>query len=138
MTILIDIAVALGAFLAAAYCMLLSRRLRALTRLDGDVGAAIAVLSQQVDALTKALETASHAGSAAQTGLDSSIARAETATRSLELMLGAATARASAAGPDPTAATHGNSAPAPHARPSAQPGARPRVIRHREMSGQHS
>lgn len=138
MTILIDIAVALGAFLAAAYCMLLSRRLRALTRLDGDVGAAIAVLSQQVDALTKALETASRAGSAAQTGLDKSIARAEAATRSLELMLAAASARAASPDPAPSPAPPESAASAFTAQPPIQTGARPRVIRQREKTGQNS
>lgn len=67
MTLLIDLTIALGAFLAAAYCLLLSRRLRALTRLDGDVGAAIAVLSQQVDALTRALQTAAKSSTQAET-----------------------------------------------------------------------
>lgn len=93
MAILIDIAVALGAFLAAAYCMLLSRRLRALTRLDGDVGSAIAILSQQVDALTQALNAASHSSTKAESGLNLTIARAETATRNLELLLAAASPR---------------------------------------------
>ncbi|MBR3369922.1 MAG: hypothetical protein IKG52_04755 [Rhodobacteraceae bacterium] len=93
MAILVDIAVALGAFLAAAYCMLLSRRLRALTRLDGDVGSAIAILSQQVDALTKALNTASQSSTKAETSLNLTIARAETATRNLELLLAAAKPR---------------------------------------------
>ena len=46
MGILADIAIGSGALLAAAYCMLLSRRLRAFTRLDGDVGRAIALLSK--------------------------------------------------------------------------------------------
>lgn len=96
MAILIDITVALGTFLAAAYCMLLSRRLRALTRLDGDVGAAIAILSQQVDALTQALNAASQSSTKAESGLTLTIARAETATRNLELLLAAAQPRSRA------------------------------------------
>ncbi|MGP9789378.1 hypothetical protein [Roseinatronobacter sp. NSM] len=104
MAILVDIAVALGAFLAAAYCMLLSRRLRALTRLDGDVGSAIAILSQQVDALTQALNAASQSSTKAETSLNLTIARAETATRNLELLLAAAKPRARAPKADRAAA----------------------------------
>jgi multidrug resistance efflux pump len=89
MGLILDIAIALGAFVAAAYCMVLSRRLRALSQLDGDVGAAIAVLSQQVDALTRALQSASKAGTQAEASLALTIARAETTTRNLELMLAA-------------------------------------------------
>jgi hypothetical protein len=89
MGIILDIMIAAGAFLAAAYCMLLSRRLRALSQLDGDVGAAIAILSQQVDALTRALQSASKAGSQAEASLGLTIARAETTMRNLELMLAA-------------------------------------------------
>lgn len=92
-----DIAIAFGAFVAAAYCMVLSRRLRALSQLDGDVGAAIAVLSQQVDALTRALQAASQASTQAEASLALTITRAETATRNLELMLAAGRAAPQAA-----------------------------------------
>jgi hypothetical protein len=121
-TLVLDLAIALGAFLAAAYCLLLSRRLRALTRLDGDVGAAIAVLSQQVDALTRALANASHSSTQAEASLALTIARAETATRNLELMLAAGRP------PAPPAPEDGF---APFSRASA----RPRVLRQRETDG---
>lgn len=89
MQIYIDIFIAGAAIIAAAYCLLLSRRLRMLTRLDGDIGTAIAVMSQQVDALTKALEQAAQSSTRAEASLGLTIARAETATRNLELLLAA-------------------------------------------------
>ena len=89
MEILIDLAVACAALLAAAYCLLLSRRLRALTRLDSDVGKAIAVLSQQVDELTKALHAAEQSNSRANTALEQQIERADATARRLELMMAA-------------------------------------------------
>ncbi|MFN4057299.1 MAG: hypothetical protein ACK4HW_03835 [Roseinatronobacter sp.] len=85
----LDVFIAFAAILAAAYCMLLSRRLRTLTRLDGDIGAAIAVMSQQVDALTKALSQASNSTTKAEASLALTIARAETTARNLELLLAA-------------------------------------------------
>jgi outer membrane murein-binding lipoprotein Lpp len=125
MTLFLDLAIALGAFLAAAYCLLLSRRLRALSQLDGDVGAAIAVLSQQVDALTRALQAASQSSTQAEASLALTIARAETATRNLELML--------AAGRGPTLQ------PAPPETegfaPFSRAGTRPRVLRQRDTDG---
>lgn len=89
MSFLIDIVIATAALLAAAYCMLLSRRLRALTRLDGDVGKAIAVLSHQVDELTKALHAAEQSNNRANTALDQQIERADATARRLELMMAA-------------------------------------------------
>ncbi|WFE73200.1 hypothetical protein [Roseinatronobacter sp. S2] len=139
MAILIDIAVALGAFLAAAYCMLLSRRLRALTRLDGDVGSAIAILSQQVDALTQALNAASQSSTKAESGLNLTIARAETATRNLELLLAATqprsrTSRATAgAGNDLDCDEDTDFSPL--IRDKAK---KPRVLRQREAAGRRA
>lgn len=124
MALIIDLAVALGALLAAAYCLLLSRRLRALTRLDGDVGAAIAILSQQVDALTRALQAASHSGTQAEASLALTIARAETASRNLELMLAAGRNAPAPAGPQ----AGDDDGFAPFSRASA----RPRVLRQRD------
>lgn len=136
MAFLIDIAVALGAFLAAAYCMLLSRRLRALTRLDGDVGSAIAILSQQVDALTTALNLAAQSSTKAESDLNLTIARAETATRNLELLLAAAKPRSRAAsrlaGADPTDSLDKDADFAPGLGDRAK---KTRVLRQRETAG---
>jgi hypothetical protein len=89
MELLIDLAVACAALLAAAYCLLLSRRLRALTRLDSDVGRAIAVLSKQVDDLTHALVAAEKSNTSAGAALGQQITKAEATARQLELLLAA-------------------------------------------------
>lgn len=136
MTLFLDLMIALGAFLAAAYCLLLSRRLRALTRLDGDVGAAIAVLSQQVDALTRALQQAAHSSTHAEASLALTIARAETTTRNLELLLAAGRGPARAPEAPPINAP---SAPAQTSEdgfaPFSRASARPRVLRQRDHDG---
>lgn len=89
MELIADIAIGAGALLAAAYCMLLSRRLRAFTRLDGDVGRAIAVLSTQVDQLTRALASAESGAATRESTLTAQIAAAEQAARRLELLMAA-------------------------------------------------
>lgn len=89
MGFVLDMLIAFSALLAAAYCLLLSRRLRAFTRLDGDVGKAIAVLSQQVDALTNALRAAEQSNTRADTALEQQIARADATARKLELLMAA-------------------------------------------------
>lgn len=89
MDFFLDMVIASSALLAAAYCLLLSRRLRAFTRLDGDVGKAIAVLSQQVDALTQALRAAEQSNSSANTALEQQIMRADATARRLELLMAA-------------------------------------------------
>lgn len=89
MEIIVDVAIGSGALLAAAYCMLLSRRLRAFTRLDGDVGQAIALLSSQVDQLTRALSAAESGSAKREHALREQIQAAEHAARRLELLMAA-------------------------------------------------
>lgn len=137
MGFVLDILIGLSALLAAAYCLLLSRRLRAFTRLDGDVGKAIAVLSQQVDALTNALRAAEQSNARADTALEQQIARADATARKLELLMAAQHAPP----PDKMA----NHVPdraqehedfAPFGRSAAHaPDGRPRVMRKREAFG---
>lgn len=109
MDILADIAIGTGALLAAAYCMLLSRRLRAFTRLDGDVGRAIALLSSQVDQLTKALAKAEASSTGRERMLQEQITAAEQAARRLELLMAAERPNMAERSPDP-APTVANSA----------------------------
>lgn len=115
---LIDITIGAAALLAAAYCLMLSRRLRSLSRLDGDVGNAIALLSAQVDALNTALIRAQKASDASVTQLSMQTERANKATRQLELLL---------------ASMHGVPDADAHPYPSAanEPNARARVVRRR-------
>jgi len=145
MEILIDVAVAFGALIAAGYCLLLSRRLRALTRLDGDVGKAIAVLSKQVDDLTKALRAAQQSNISAGATLDQQITQATAAARRLELLMAAAhsgqkpSARDPAMPDAPTGAApeFGLDSFTPLRQPSSRPEAdtRRRVMRQREHIG---
>ena len=55
MNLIADILLAAGAMGAGLYCLVLSRRLRRFTDLEKGVGGAVAVLSAQVDDLTRTL-----------------------------------------------------------------------------------
>lgn len=87
MTILLDLLLGFAALSAAVYCLILSRRLRALTQIDGALGGAVAVLSAQVDALTQALDTARDASDSLRSELRGQTAEATSAARRLELLL---------------------------------------------------
>jgi hypothetical protein len=89
MDLIADILLVAGAFAAAAYCAVLSRRLRRLQTLEGGMGGAIAVLSAQVDDLTRALEVAKGAASGQVDALARLTQRGEAAAARLELMLAA-------------------------------------------------
>lgn len=82
-----DLLVAAAALGAALYCFILSRRLQALTRLDGGLGSAIALLSAQVDDLSRTLRQAREGADAGAAALDDRIARAEAACGRLDLLL---------------------------------------------------
>ena len=58
MQTLSDLLLAIGAFVAAGYCYVLSRRLQSFTALENGMGGAIALLSAQVDEMTRALGAA--------------------------------------------------------------------------------
>lgn len=135
MEIIIDIIIAIAAFVAAAYCLVLSRRLRALARLDGDLGRAIAILSQQVDGLSSALARAQTSTKASEQALAEKIAEAETTARRLELLMAAYR-------PPPPETTSGLTSPreTDESTPSIRQGSRApertrRVLRHRESHG---
>ena len=51
-----DVLMLAGTIGATAYCMVLARRLRSFSTLESGMGGAIAVLSVQVDDMTKALD----------------------------------------------------------------------------------
>jgi len=84
-----DLLLAAGAFGAAAYCLVLARRIKALTALDSGLGQAIALLSAQVDDLGRALVQARDGASAASGRLGAQTERAEAACRRLELLVAA-------------------------------------------------
>lgn len=111
MTFIADILMIAGALGAAFYCMVLSRRLRRFSDLDKGVGGAVAVLSVQVDDMTKSIKRAEKAAADSASRLNDLTARSEDAARRLELMIAAmhdlpvdAHEAAGAAGPDDTSA----------------------------------
>jgi len=87
MEIIADILMTAGAFGAAIYCYVLSNRLKKFTALESGMGSAIAVLSVQVDDMTRALEGARGAAHAQADGLRSQTARAEAVAAQLELLV---------------------------------------------------
>ncbi|MDA9207977.1 hypothetical protein N9O61_03735 [Octadecabacter sp.] len=87
MAFIADILLAAGAMSAALYCFILSRRLRRFTDLEQGVGGAIAVLSVQVDDLSKALQKAEAATAASANGLATQSRSAEAAAKRLELLM---------------------------------------------------
>lgn len=87
MNLIADFLLAAGAFSAAAYCLVLSRRLKRFTTLETGMGGAIAVLSAQVDDMTKALERARNSAHSSSAGLDDQVRRAEAAAARLDLIL---------------------------------------------------
>ena len=87
MSLIADIFLIAGALGAAIYCVVLSRRLRRFTDLEKGVGGAVAVLSAQVDDMTKALQSAQSSAAATSGTLDGLTSRAEDAARRLELLV---------------------------------------------------
>lgn len=87
MTLVSDILMALGAFGAAIYCFVLSSRLKKFTTLENGMGSAIAVLSAQVDDMTKALDRARAAATGSASSLDGLTTRAEAVAMRIELLL---------------------------------------------------
>lgn len=72
---------------AAIYCYVLAARLRRFTTLESGMGGAIAVLSAQVDDMTRALEKAQGVAGQSETRLVELTDRAEGLARQLELMV---------------------------------------------------
>jgi len=87
MVLIADILMAAGSFGAAIYCYVLSGRLKKFTTLETGMGGAIAVLSAQVDDMTRALERARTAAHGSADGLVALTARAETVAGRLELLV---------------------------------------------------
>jgi hypothetical protein len=87
MDMIADILLVAGAFGAAIYCYVLAGRLKKFTTLETGMGGAIAVLSAQVDDMTRALEAARGAAVGSANGLEGLTARAEAAAVKLELFM---------------------------------------------------
>jgi hypothetical protein len=87
MELIADILLISGALGAGLYCVVLSRRLSRFTNLEKGVGGAIAVLSSQVDDMTKALEVARAETSNSATSLKAMTGKAEGVAQRLELLV---------------------------------------------------
>lgn len=84
-----DTLLILGTLAAAFYCRILSRRVRALRRLDSGLGGAIATFSKQVEDMQASLKDAREISGGENTRLLELTARAEVAAGRLELLLAA-------------------------------------------------
>ena len=89
MELIADILLIAGALGAALYCVVLSRRLTRFNDLEKGMGGAIAVLSAQVDDMTRALEAARKAAGQSESSLGELTGRAEATAKRLELMMAA-------------------------------------------------
>jgi hypothetical protein len=89
MELIADVLMSAGAFGAAIYCYVLAGRLKKFSTLESGMGGAIAVLSAQVDDMTRALEKARGAANGSASSLEGMTARAEAVAARLELLVAA-------------------------------------------------
>ncbi len=87
MELIADVLLAAGALGAGLYCYVLALRLRQFQTLESGMGGAIAVLSAQVDDMTRALDRARGAAGGQVTALQAETLRAEAAVRRIEMLL---------------------------------------------------
>ncbi len=87
MEFIADILLVAGALGAGFYCFVLARRLTKFNDLEKGVGGAVAVLSAQVDDLSKALNQAQSASGDSTEALADLTHRAEAVAQRLELMM---------------------------------------------------
>ncbi|MEL7117691.1 MAG: hypothetical protein AAGP08_19245 [Pseudomonadota bacterium] len=87
MEFIADILLIAGATAAAFYCIVLSRRLKRFNDLEKGVGGAIAVLSAQVDDMTKTLDLAQKTAREIFERLVRTSGRAEDVAKRLELLV---------------------------------------------------
>ena len=87
MDFIADILLVAGALGAGFYCFVLSRRLKRFNDLENGVGGAVAVLSAQVDDLSKTLQASQTAAGASVSSLSALNDRAETMAKRLELLM---------------------------------------------------
>ncbi len=87
MTLIADILMIIGTLCVAVYCIVLARRLSRFTDLEKGMGGAIAVLSAQVDDMTKTLTKAQKTAAGSAVKLEELTLRAEDAAKRLELLM---------------------------------------------------
>lgn len=89
MEMISDILLVAGAIGAGAYCFVLARRLNRFNDLETGMGGAVAVLSAQVDDLTRTLQAARQTADGSTRSLITVTERAEDVARRLELLVAA-------------------------------------------------
>ena len=87
MALISDILLAAGALGAAVYCMVLAQRLKRFNQLESGMGGAVAVLSAQVDDMTRALQIAQAAAGSSVSALAPLTERSEKVAERLELLV---------------------------------------------------
>jgi hypothetical protein len=87
MELIADILLVAGALGAGFYCFVLARRLSRFNDLENGVGGAVAVLSAQVDDLTKTLSSAQETATESTESLVALTERAESVAKRLELLV---------------------------------------------------
>jgi hypothetical protein len=89
MELIADILLVAGALGAGFYCFVLARRLSRFNDLENGVGGAVAVLSAQVDDLTRTLSAAQQTANESNESLAGLTDRAEGVAKRLELLVAA-------------------------------------------------
>ncbi|WP_366766344.1 hypothetical protein [uncultured Shimia sp.] len=89
MNLIADILLVAGALGAGIYCFVLARRLSKFNDLESGVGGAVAVLSAQVDDMTRTLKAAQVTAGKSTERLEALTQRAEGVSKRLELMMAA-------------------------------------------------
>ncbi len=87
MELVADFLLVAGALGAGFFCYILARRLNRFNDLEKGVGGAVALLSAQVDDLTKTLVAARETSNGSNAALDDLTGRAEAVAQRLELMM---------------------------------------------------
>lgn len=87
MTMIADLLLIFGAFGAAVYCIILSRRLTKLQDLEQGVGGAVSALTTQVADLSQTLDQAKTSADTSNDSLRDLTERAENVSAKIELLL---------------------------------------------------
>ena len=114
MNLIADILLTAGALGAGVYCLVLGRRLNRFNSLEKGVGGAVAVLSAQVDDLTRTLSAAQKTAAVSTDTLTDLTRRAEETSRRLEMQM-------ASLHDIPDAGSSKSKAPAPIVQPSCEP-----------------
>ncbi|MBR9762741.1 MAG: hypothetical protein GYB53_04220 [Rhodobacteraceae bacterium] len=125
MELIADILLVAGALGAGFYCYILARRLSRFNDLENGMGGAVAVLSAQVDDLSKTLQQARGAATDSSSSLEQLTERAEQVAKRLELLVASmhdldVSAQRASPEPEPPAvfARHRSTSGSPSGKPS--------------------